>query len=70
MAWLPIPNNPNWEYDNNPPDPGGKQTELWSKSVAGVRTFRGHEVYSRVRRIGDGDITKGELSKSFWDVQG
>ena len=67
MAWQIIPGNPNWEYDNNPPDPGGKQTALWQKQVAGVRTDGSHEVYTRVRRVGDPDVTRGELSKSFWD---
>ena len=68
MAWTPIPTNPNWQYDNNPPDPGGKQTVLWAKQTGGIRNFRGHEVYTRVRRITDTtDITRGELSKTFWD---
>ena len=68
MAWTPIPNNPNWQYDNNPPDPGGKQSALWAKQTGGVRNFRGHEVYTRVRRVTDTtDITRGELSKTFWD---
>lgn len=67
MAWQIIPGNPNWEYDNNPPDPGGKQTALWQKQVAGVRTDGSHQVYTRVRRVGDPDVTRGELSKSFWD---
>ena len=67
MAWQNIPGNPYWEYDNNPPDPGGKQTALWQKQVAGVRTDGSHQVYTRVRRVGDPDVTRGELSKSFWD---
>lgn len=67
MAWQPIPNNSYWEYDDNPPDPGGKQTALWLKQTNGVRTDGSHQVYTRVRRIGDGDITRGELSKTYWD---
>jgi len=68
MAWLPIPNNPTWEYDNNPPDPGGKQTALWEKQTAGVRTRGPNAVYTRVRRVGDApDANRGEISKSYWD---
>ena len=67
MAWQPIPNNSYWEYDDNPPDPGGKQTALWLKQTNGVRTDGSHQIYTRVRRIGDGDITRGELSKTYWD---
>ena len=68
MAWTPIPTNPNWQYDNNPPDPGGKQSALWAKQTGGVRTDGVNEYYTRVRRITDTtDITRGELSKTFWD---
>ena len=74
MAWVAIPNNPNWEYDNAPPDPGADSPlrPLWLKQTAGIRTFGtgpgAHQVYTRVRRVGDGpDADRGELSKTFWD---
>lgn len=68
MAWQNIPGNPNWQYDDNPPDPGGKQTALWQKQTAGVRTDGSHQVYTRVRKVTDtADETRGELSKTFWD---
>ena len=68
MAWQNIPGNPNRQYDDNPPDPGGKQTALWQKQTAGVRTDGSHQVYTRVRKVTDtADATRGELSKTFWD---
>jgi len=68
MAWQNIPGNPNWQYDDNPPDPGGKQSILWAKQTGGVRTDGSHQVYTRVRKIDDtADETRGELSKTFWD---
>ena len=70
MAWTPIPNNPNWEFDNTPSDPGGKQSILWAKQTGGVRTDGVNEYYTRVRRVDDGDITRGELAKTYWDAQG
>jgi hypothetical protein len=70
MAWQNIPNNSNWQFDNNPPDPGDAQTALWQKQTGGVRTSgNNHQVYTRVRRVGDGDISRGELSKSYWDAR-
>ena len=69
MAWTNIPNNPNWQYDNNPPDPGGAETALWEKQTGGIRTHGSHQVYTRVRRLGDGDISRGEISKTYWDAK-
>jgi hypothetical protein len=73
MAFVPIPNNPHWEYDNAPADPGpnSPQRALWQLSANGIRQFKnGTEVYTKVRKVGDGpDANRGELSKSFWDAQ-
>lgn len=73
MAWVPVPNNSYWEYDNNPPDPGvgSPYRDLWLKQTAGVRTdpITGHQVYTRVRKVGDADESRGELSKSYWDTR-
>lgn len=71
MAWVTITNNPVWEYDNNPPDPGlnSPYRPLWSKQTNGIRTTRGHEVYTKVRRVGTTVETAGELSKTYWDNQ-
>jgi len=71
MAWVPVPGNPTWEYDNAPPDPGANSPErpLWLLQTNGIRNYRGREVYTRVRRVGDGDISRGELSKTFWDLR-
>lgn len=74
MAFVNIPNNPHWEYDNAPADPGpnSPQRALWQLSTNGIRTdsTTGHQVYTKVRKVGDGpDANRGELSKSFWDAQ-
>lgn len=75
MAFVNIPNNPYWQYDNNPPDPGATSAlrPLWLKQTAGIRTeATGSEIYTRCRKVGvtyDGDDDGGELSKSYWDAQ-
>mgnify|MGYP003973878395 FL=1 len=72
MAFVAIPNNDQYEYDNAPPDPGAghPMRALWLKSSNGVRTEHGHSVYVRTRRIGSGNVDHGELSKSYWDARG
>lgn len=70
MAWVTITNNPIWEYDNNPPDPGvdSPYYELWTEQTNGIRTFKGgHQVYVKCRRVGTTVDTAGELSKTYWD---
>ena len=70
MAWTSIPGNSEWEYDNNPPDPGANSPlrPLWLLQTGGIRIApNGREVYTRVRQVGDGDISRGEISKTFWD---
>lgn len=73
MAWQNIPNNPNWQYDDNPPDPGGKQSALWAKQTTGIRTDGVNQYYTRVRRVPkdatDANANRGELSKTYWDNQ-
>ena len=74
MAWVNIPNNPHWQYNTAPPDPGASspQRALWLKQTAGIRTNTdGDKVYTMVRRVGDtSDNSLGEISKSFWDARG
>ena len=37
-------------------------------SITGIRQFKnGTEVYVEVRKVGDTNRTRGEMSKSFWD---
>lgn len=76
MAWITIPNNPAWEYNNNPPNPGATsgQYPLWLKQTGGVRTnSNGEKVYTEVRLVGTLAVgsngTMGELSKTFWDAK-
>ena len=77
MAWVVIPNVPNWEYNNAPEDPGvdSPYRALWLKQTNGIRTktHLGHSdlVYTDVRMVGDTtDATRGEMSKSWCDAQG
>jgi len=52
MAFQSIPNNPYWEYDTAPADPGGGQSQLHAKQTAGIRTnTNGTEVYVSCRMI-------------------
>jgi hypothetical protein len=69
MAWQNVPNSTVWQFDNNPPDPGGAESTLWAKQTGGIRTHGSHQVYTRVRRVGDPDMSRGELSKTYWDNQ-
>ena len=70
MAWVAITNNTGWEYNNTPADPGvgSPLRPLWQKQTNGIRQFKnGTEVYVEVRKVGDTNRTRGEMSKSFWD---
>jgi len=76
MAWVAITNNPNWQYNNSPEDPGAGSPlrALWLKQTNGIRTIGSgagaHQVYSEVRRVGDTtNRSRGELSKSYWDAR-
>lgn len=65
MAWVAIPGKTGWEYDNAPPDPGGAQSALWAKSVAGIRQQpgpSGNQVYVRTRRTAGAAQESGEVS--------
>ena len=71
MAWVTIPNNPTWEYDNAPPDPGGALTALWNTQTNGIRTSaRGDEIYTNCRLVGSTAASvPNELNKTYWDAQ-
>ena len=71
MAWITIPNNSVWEYDNDPADPGGAETTLWEKQTDGIRTnSSGTEIYTKCRIVGTTVDTSGELNKTYWDARG
>jgi hypothetical protein len=73
MAWATITNNPNWEYDTTPPDPGGALTALWQTATNGIRTNQsGDEIYINCRHKlinTTADSFPNEISKTFWDTQ-
>ena len=70
MAWQNIPTNPYWQYDDNPPNPGGAQTALWQTSTNGIRTsVRGDEIYvnCRHRFLHPTQASiPSEINKTFW----
>ena len=70
MAWQNIPNNPYWQYDDAPLDPGGAETALWATSTNGVRTSaRGEEIYVNCRHTllhPTQDSFPNEINKTFW----
>ena len=70
MAWQDIPNKQHWQYDNNPPNPGGLQTALWATSTNGVRiNTRGVEIYVNCRNgflHPTQDSFPNEINKTFW----
>jgi hypothetical protein len=72
MAWLNIPNNDYWQYDDNPPNPGGALTALWSTSTNGVRTTPfGEKIYVNCRHKTlrpNQESVPSEISKSQWDA--
>ena len=68
MAWNTIPNNTDWEYDDNPPDPNNAQSGLWDKQTNGVRTNPDSvEIYTKCRKVGSSVDTAGEINKTFYD---
>jgi len=71
MVFKPIPGNPSWEYDDNPPDPGGTNTALWSTGTNGIRTsVSDQEIYQNARLIGSNAPSRpSEISKTFWDYR-
>lgn len=72
MAWRDIPNNPHWEYNDSPVDPGvgSAGRPLWLKQTSGVRPHGIFATYTQVRKKGSTSEDMGELSKNFWDAQG
>jgi len=72
MTWNTILQNPIWQYDSDPPDPGGAQTELWQTGTNGVRTNEsGDEIYMNVRHKTlqtTRASVPSEMNKSFWDT--
>jgi len=68
MAWKKI-NDLNWQYDNDPPNPGGALTTLWETGTSGIRTNQsGDELYTNCRIVGSNmDSVPNELNKTYWD---
>ena len=70
MVWNKITNNTDWEYDDNPSDPGigNAQRGLWLKQTNGIRTNPdGTKIYTKCRRVGSSVETQGEINKTFHD---
>lgn len=59
MAWQDILDSNaspiGWQYDD-------------SVETLGIRTnSKGIELYAKVRRVGEGDVDRGEINKTYWD---
>ena len=71
MAFRDIPGNPNWEYDDSPPDPGGAQSVLYETGTGGIRTNpRGEEIYMNCRHKTlhpTQESVPNEINKTYWD---
>ena len=68
MAWVDVPGSDNWEYDNDPADPGGGETALWALSSAGIRTSsNGSKNYIKCRLKGSAQDAMSELNKDYYD---
>ena len=72
-VWNTIPQNRNWEYDSDPPNPGGALTALWQTGTNGIRTNQnGDSIYMNVRHktlhAGRASVPS-EISKTFWDMR-
>ena len=69
MAFVAITNNPNWEYDNAPPDPGGALSRQWALQTAGIRTNAdGTQIYTNCRKVGSTAASvPSEINKTYWD---
>ena len=68
MAYKDIPGRPGWQFKDDPADPGNKQTALFNKQVAGVRTTGLTQVYTETKRSNDPDGTnRGEVTASFYN---
>jgi hypothetical protein len=71
MAFRDIPGNPNWEYDNSPPNPGGALGVLYATGTNGIRTsVRGEEIYMNCRHKTlrpTQESVPNEINKTHWD---
>ena len=68
MAYKDIPGRPGWQFKDDPADPGNKQTALFNKQLAGVRTTGLTQVYTETKRSNDPDGTnRGEISATFYN---
>lgn len=72
MAWQPVPNNPEWEYDD-----AATRDDTYSKSpgtiAGGVRTFTTQsgtvrETYIKCRKTSN-PTAVGELDKTYYEAR-
>ena len=68
MAYKEIPGRSGWQFKDNPSDPGNKQTALFNKQTAGIRTTGQTQVYTETKKSTDPDgKNRGEISASFYN---
>ena len=71
-VWNTILQDPIWQYDSDPPDPGGAQSALWQTGTNGIRTNQsGDEIYMNVRHKtlqAPRASVPSELNKTYLDT--
>ena len=71
MAFRDIPGNPNWEYDDDPPNPGGALSALYATGTNGIRTsVRGDKIYMNCRHKTlhpTQESVPSEINGTYWD---
>ena len=71
-TWNTILQDPIWQYDSDPPDPGGALSTLWQTGTNGIRTNEsGDEIYMNVRHKtlqAPRASVPSELNKTYLDT--
>ena len=70
MAYKNIPNRAGWQFKDDPVNPANKQTALFNKQVAGIRTTGLTQVYTETKKSTDPDgKNRGEISATFYNKE-
>ena len=70
MAYKDIPGRSGWQFKDDPANPGNKQTALFNKQNAGIRTTGLTQVYTETKKSTDPDgKNRGEISATFYNKE-
>lgn len=72
MAWVPVPNNPEWEYDDAA-TAADTYVDTPGTISGGVRTYttsgaNPRQTYIKCRKVSD-PTAVGELDKTYYDAR-